>query len=463
VPAEILILDPEGGVRSWVPGQDLLRAASVGAVDPVSDLSFAGQGRWILIPRDQAPAGREKEDLEGVVIVVTLPSSAPGVPPRQIRFPGEGLLAAATPGGAAFVLARERVGKRQKEAAGQAWIHRLDLEAGRVAASTAIEDPGSALAIDPDGRRIYLAGEGRVRSFTTRPLATSWHYRSPGANRALAVRPGTHVLFVARDHEIALFDPDAPVDSGAGSPAERPDDATAAIRMSVDPAALRFSDDGRLLLVLGIDRQVGVIDVDRRVQIPAEVPAVVGTAGQVRPIAMLPGGPAVVAAFPAGIVLTIDLPPPAAAPVPSPPAAAPALAATAPAPAATVPAAPAMAMAAVANAPAPSAAETPVGQPAAPDGASLISGMLSGAIERVAAIVIYGPGSLIREAARATPRPDGRWEAGLVSPGSYRVLPVGPGAAPVGASPEFRTVAVEAAGAPGPAIAGVDFTIPAGR
>ena len=474
-PREILVVDPEGEVRSWVPGQDLLRAAIIGDVESVNDLSFAGGGRWVLLPvrRSTMPAGEHRRGgSDGEAVVVSLPSSAPGVPPLRLHFPGEGLRIAASTGGAAYVLAHEGGGTPADVKHGQTWIHRLDLEAGRLTASTAIDRPGSALAIDPDGRRLYLAEEGLIRSFTTSPLAASWHYRSPGVNRALAVRPETHVLYVARAREIAVFDPRAVRAPGEGDPSDRPDDASTVIGLSSEPAGLRFSDDGRLLLVIGQDREVEVIDVERRVPIPIATPSVVRTAANIRPIAVLPGGPAVIACFPAGIVISIELPSiestPTAATV-APQAAIlapdPVPGATASLSAAAVSSVPSIPETTPVPAPSPVPAASPVPSPpiAVPPGGVLVSGSVLGAIGRVAAIVIYGPGSIVREAARVTPRPDGGWEVALTRPGIYRVVPVGPGSAPVGASPGFQTVKTDATDGPGAAITGIEFTIPAGR
>jgi len=486
-PREILVVDPEGEVRSWVPGHDLLRAAIIGDVGSVNDLSFAGGGRWVLLPArtSTAPARESRRGgNDGEAVVVSLPSSAPGVPPLRLHFPGEGLRTAASTAGAAYVLAHEGGGKPAEGKQGQTWIHRLDLEAGQVTASTAIDRPGSALAIDPDGRRLYLAEEGRIRSFTTSPLAASWHYRSPGVNRALAVRPETHIVYVARAREIAVFDPNAVRAPGEGDPPDRPDDASAVIGLSSEPAGLRFSDDGRLLLVIGQDREVEVIDVERRAPIPIATPSVVRTAANVRPIAVLPGGPAVIACFPAGIVISIELPSIESTPAAAAIATQAAILAPDPLPGATV----APSAAAVASIPpipettpvpeyspvpepSPVPAPSPVPMPSpippapivVPPGGVLVSGSVLGAIQRVAAIVIYGPGSIVREAARVTPHRDGRWEVSLARPGIYRVVPVGPGSAPVGASPGFHTVKFESTDSPGAVVSGIDFTIPAGR
>ncbi len=468
-PEETLIIDPDGGVRSWTPGQDLLRVASLGEVEAVNDLASAGVGRWLLLPvpgTPSRPGGAGRSDRQGEAVVITLPSSTPGVPPLHLTFPGEGLKGVVSTDGTAYVLAREGGGTRREGATGQTWIHRLDLEKARVIGSTAIDQPGTALAIDPDGRRLYLAVEGRIRSFTTKPLAASWHYRSPGINRVVTVRPESHILYVARGHEVAVFDPDADLMSGDGDRPDRPDDATGVIGLSSEPGELRFSADGRLLLAIGMNREVEVIDVDRQVVIPVEPPAVVQTAAAVRPIVLMPGGPAVVACFPAGVVIAIDLPTtepvPAAVVVP---------AVTIPAqskiarPQPEIIAPPGETAAPQVETPAPPSgiAAPPPAPDAVPPGGVLVSGSVLGAFGRVEAVVIYGPGSIVREAARVPPGADGRWTITLTRPGIYRVVPVGPGSSPVGATPGFQTVKTETPGKPGAVISGVDFTIPAGR
>jgi len=83
-----------------------------------------------------------------------------------------------------------------------------------------------------------------------------------------------------------------------------------------------------------------------------------------------------------------------------------------------------------------------------------LSGRLTGTIDAVRAIVIYGPGSIVREQARAVVQADGTWRASLPPPGTYRIVPLGEGSSPVRSEPHFHTLVVKEQGVPG-----LDFEI----
>jgi hypothetical protein len=83
-----------------------------------------------------------------------------------------------------------------------------------------------------------------------------------------------------------------------------------------------------------------------------------------------------------------------------------------------------------------------------------LAGRLSGRIDAVRAIVIYGPGSIVREQARAVPDADGSWRIPLPAPGTYRIVPMGEGTRPVRSEPNFHTLDVKDRG-----VTGLDFRI----
>jgi hypothetical protein len=84
----------------------------------------------------------------------------------------------------------------------------------------------------------------------------------------------------------------------------------------------------------------------------------------------------------------------------------------------------------------------------------VLAGRLSGRIDAVRAIVIYGPGSIVREQGRAVPAADGSWTIPLPPRGSYRIVPMGEGTRPVRSEPNFHTLDVKDRG-----VTGLDFRI----
>jgi hypothetical protein len=78
-------------------------------------------------------------------------------------------------------------------------------------------------------------------------------------------------------------------------------------------------------------------------------------------------------------------------------------------------------------------------------GSGTLYGRLSGpARDGVVAVVIAGPGNLLRVAARIVPSRDGRWSSGPLEPGLYRVVLAGEGGRAVVSEPSFQTVRLEA-------------------
>lgn len=84
-----------------------------------------------------------------------------------------------------------------------------------------------------------------------------------------------------------------------------------------------------------------------------------------------------------------------------------------------------------------------------------LAGRITGRVELVKVVVIYGPDSIIREQARAIPERDGTWRVPLPPPGTYRVVPVGESSRPLRSEPRFQTVSVREAGRED-----LDFRIP---
>src|SRR5262245_54466321 len=188
------------------------------------------------------------------------------------------------------------------------WLHELDRTSGRIEDSAILEAPATALAADPLGRRVYLALEGRILSLTTRPLVTSWHYRSPGANRALAISSTGAILASLRDGEVALFDAAVIAHRPIEARRSLEDDATTVVPLPLEAEEMAFSEDDRLLALFGKEGFVFVEIATGALILPERSAALAGAA-TLHPI-VFPGAERdlIVAAFPAGEVVALPAP-----------------------------------------------------------------------------------------------------------------------------------------------------------
>lgn len=84
--------------------------------------------------------------------------------------------------------------------------------------------------------------------------------------------------------------------------------------------------------------------------------------------------------------------------------------------------------------------------PPTPGAGPELSGRITGRMDLVQVVLIFGPDSIIREQARIAPEAGGTWKAPLPPPGTYRVVPVGAGARPLRSEPHFQTVQVRDGG-----------------
>jgi hypothetical protein len=80
---------------------------------------------------------------------------------------------------------------------------------------------------------------------------------------------------------------------------------------------------------------------------------------------------------------------------------------------------------------------------------------VTGNLEGVKTIVLYGPDNILKEATRVAVQPDGTWTLPLPAPGHYRVVAISDGSTPIPVVPSFRTVNVRA----GIAESGIDFEV----
>ncbi|MBI3450671.1 MAG: hypothetical protein HY049_17375 [Acidobacteria bacterium] len=362
-------------------------------------------------------------------------------------------------------------------APGSSWVHvvgrrgdrwaiaSLDLAARTIEGPLIVPGPIRGVALSSDGSRVFLAADDTVRAFATSPLRTSWLLRSPGRNRAVAAIPASAGMLVARDRQLAIFDPSQPPVRDPRTGAFPTDDAAMTLTLPFEPGSLSVQDGGRLVAALAEDGRalaVAAIPALRLVEIRAIEPAAIAAFGDGPPRLLLvsPDASSVVS-------LPIDLPEPnvTGQPVESPPApAAPADPSHESPPAATPsrasgPAAP--------EAPSPSAADprrgaaSPPDAPprvAAPDAGAAMAGRLSGRVTGdvalVAAVVLYGPNSILREFSRISPDPGGSFDAELPPPGRYRIVIQGKAGAQLSYSPPYYQVVIADAG-----ISHLDFNV----
>ncbi len=458
------LLDQNARLFVWLPGQTTVQPISL-PWPSVNDLAPFAAGRRLLILTDNPGNGADQhaqgdrhrkgerhDGGEGLAVLMQT-DGATLVPSLKIPFEGRGLRAAVTGDGRRAYILAYRDGRSsstrtqgQTDAGPGAFIHALDLEQGLVVDSLSLSRPATSIALAPGGKRLFVALPDRILSCSTSPLASSWFYRSPGVNLGLAFRPGSDVLFAVRGRQVALFDPEVLAALSEQERHMRDDNATSMLALPEAAAALLFSEDGRLAVAYGGTEHLTFLDSMARVATSASLPAgFPERPALVRPFRFSSAEEdLLVAVFPEGGVLAIPHPPtsvtvgPEAAAGPSAPGGA------APGPSVAAPG-PSVA------APGPEVAEA---RPRAVNQA-VLRGHLIGEHQRVAAIVVFGPNSILKEQVRVVPGPDGAWSVPLPPPGTYRIVPIGEASRPVRTIPNFQTVVVK--GEAG--LEGVDFVV----
>src|SRR5882672_2421865 len=466
------VLDDAGHIYAWNPGADHLEDRTSQILEPlmpgsVKDLAPLSDGRLVLIASGERQAGskRGSNGQRGEGRAIVLDVSGPGTKVlHEIPFEGAGYEAAVTQGTTrVFVLAQHLVAGGAPNS-GRAWIHAIDPDAGRIVDSTGLLAPVLGLAVDPRGRRVFASREDRIMTCTTNPLLNSWFYRSPGVNGDLAFRPGTEILLALRGREMALFDP---LEIAGRTEAERhgrTDDATAVVQLEFPATELAVSEDGHLAAALG-GRFVPFSDLDARTALRSPdlgetvrrarffTPLAFRAAPEGLSLGLFPEGAVAripgPASAPAPKIALAPGPEPMPAPVPEPtravqpPGAAPSEIRSAPPepPADADPRPPPAPMPPVAAPRSRAIPQVPAATPAATEEA-VLRGRVTDSRHLTAAIVIYGPDSIVREWGRARPGDDGSWDAPLPPPGTYRLVPEAEGTRPLRSSPNFHTVVV---------------------
>lgn len=321
-----------------------------------------------------------------------------------------------------------------------------------------------AAAISPRGDRIYVAMEDQIRSYSTRPLRSSWIVQSPGRNRAVLPFLDDRFL-VLREAQIARFDPSSPPGRDAVTGLFPNDDAIFALDLPFPGHSLAVSFDGEEMAVLDEEgRRLALVDLEgRRIRQASDLPGAAAAA------IFDPARPSLFLFSPNGDLSEMVYEKPRTHPqAPEPPleegprsAAGPEQAPPPPASRGTEPAAgpppgadtaepPTQAESAAAPETEPPPVEEAAGAPR-PDG---LSGRITGDLSVLEAVVIYGPDSIFREYARVRPSADGTFLLPLPPEGRYRLLLAGAGGAQLRCTPAFRQIVVESE-----PIDGLDFRL----
>ncbi len=400
-------------------------------------------------------------------------------------IPGRAVFLLCGPGGrAAYALARPvpRSGRAAEEEAAEWSLIAADLARGGITSS----DVGRgvlAAAISPKGDRIYVAMEDQIRSYSTRPLRSSWIVRSPGRNRAILPFLDDRFL-VLREAQIARFDPSSLPGRDPATGLLPNDDAVSAIDLPFPGHSLAVSFDGDEMAVLGEEgRRLALVDLKaQRTRQASDLPGA-ATAAIFDPIRSslylfsAEGGLSEMMYEKAHTDAQAPEPPPVARTVAEAPPAQegesraatvvepgterePGQPADSPEPAGAGDAARRPSSekalrppAATEPAPLPPAVRQaePSAGPPRPEG---LSGTITGDLSVLEAVVIYGPDSIFREHGRVRPSADGTFSVPLPPEGRYRLLLVGTGGAQLRCMPPFRQILVESE-----PIDGLDFRL----
>ncbi len=361
-----------------------------------------------------------------------------------------------------------------KRAEGDSFLVRIEGERHKVRRELRLPPTAVALEHWEGGRALLVAARNELRTITLPELRSGALYRVPGPNLALAHLGGTRMLVGQGDAilVIDLADPQQrdsiPIRQRLACPA-----AVLALAVAADGSTglARLEDDRVFRLDFtplaltevgsGIVLSPPACSAERRPELePAEPTA--STVPEAPPRAEAPTlghplpAPAALAAPPLGPaepepVEPVDSggPVPAAstAPAERPHGEPPRTAwRPAPTPATEGPAEPQPAD--------PLSVEPADAGPARPRAVQLRGRIDGAAAGGVVAVVLFGPDNLLREALRVVPGRDGRYEAGGLAPGSYRVQLDGGGKRVLLGRPSFHTVRIAE-----DAVAVADFTV----
>ena len=471
-PAARIVLTKDGLV--WLLGGDSIKRIDLeGHRVPASVPALEGKlADFAVSPDGEALFRLVESKGKSSTLVAHAASTGAELGRWEIRALGRSL--AMAPDGTALAIVGLRPGAGKKPDASDWTLNVLDIVKGEITEPHPLGQIPRGVAIlgSAAGAPIlYLATDDRILTYALTPLKASRFYTSPGMNRAVAGTGRSAVLHVLRDSSLAVIDPSRWSRAG-GRVQLSDDDATSVVSLGSPGVALTLSADGSAAFVLHEDhRTLSIIDtaaasvIDIR-SLDGERDLMAGPT---------PDGRIVLASSdPGGALTTISTPPAAAIaerippaeqppPVPPPPPESPPVASepqsVIPEPAESAEPGEKEAQVQPESVPEPEAVTPAVPEPApetepsppAPqeepgDSRPGLSGSLSGDFKGAKEVLLYGPDSLLRLAARAPVAGDGTFRFDVPPPGSYRVIVSGGPDGQVFTNPRFRTIKVEAGG-----------------
>jgi hypothetical protein len=400
----------------------LLAAALAETPDVPADalaLARAGDGTsvaWAVLVDPGARPSRSTVHVQYIVGADALELVVNGVV-RDLLF---------DPDGQVLYALDHRPGGKKDE--GETFVESIDLRTRK--SGQRLRVPVSARALEPwpERQAILVASEDDLRTLLLPELRSGPLFRVPGPNLALATMSGNRVL-IGQAAALLLVDLD-----------DRPEHDQMAVRAKVEsPAPIvalsieRDASSGQARLSDGRVLRVGTDPLELREE----------TTGWVAraPTAPPPPPPP----EPERLPQAKPEPPPstptdAAIPIPTPIQPVPALL---PPPPPTHEEAPVMPPERPSQAP-------PPRPPSAASPRADAGGMIEGEFKAVVAVVFFGPGSVVREAARVAPDLSGAFDLPALAPGRYRVQLDGGGGHVLSTEPMFVVLDITPGTAPPP-------------
>jgi hypothetical protein len=465
---DVVVYDVLGGKRyQWAAPSAPVSAL---AVDPM------GISAVHALPQPDEGAGAPVPDVPPVVLAAAPGPGAGyttlyalrgdnGILLTEMRLPGTPAFILVEPGqGRVYLITGRPAGEgRPGGSRSGIWtLKSVDMSEAGVEGSVTLAGPIHAAAISPAGDRIYVGLDDSIRSFSTRPLRSSWMLRSPGRNRLVQPVGSAGAILVARDGQLAILNPDNLPRRDPSTGSVPTDDAVLVLDLPFIGRHLAVKDETGEALVLDA-RGARMVTVDLEMGRVIETKKVPEAAAALfhprrdsilffeihaeRVFEMLHTPPDRAALAPAGE-------PPPAAGSPAPPD---------PEPAAAIPpagAGPDPAAGSAEPGPAPGEAvpdpDPPAGSvpgppedlleedPPPPESlpAGPLNGRITGEASLVEAVVFYGPDAVLKEHARIRPAADGSFTLPPPPPGRYRVLVLGLAGSQLRCSPPIRHIVV---------------------
>jgi hypothetical protein len=313
----------------------------------------------------------------------------------------------AADGSAVWAVAHEAA----KRGPGRTELLRIEIDTQRARPILLLPASARSLAFWPRAGALLVACSDEIRTLRLPELTSGPLYALPGVNLSLAALGGARIL-VGREDAVLLVDLD-------DRPARDAMPVRASVAMPSPVVALAAAPDGRTALAGLSDGRVLRVEIDAALELRVASAGTGLVATRATPVS--------VASFPQE-----EVPAPAQPPPDPPPGRPP------------VQVDPPRQESAIAS-PVEERPEDPQPAPPAvePTAGAVLHGRVTGpAASAVVSVVVLGPDSVVREARRVAPGPDGRFRVGDLAPGRYRVVVDAGGSRVLVTRPPFHVVDV---------------------